>query len=276
MSEKPLKEKFSKFKGLEIFEEKSKKFLKKVGESLELFFSDVFDTAIYTLFPKLKNSETITNIDSTKQPLGIFWDYDNFAIPKDGDLEFFFDQIIPDETVYQILSKKVFSLEENIEKRRKLLEKKNFEIKTVPYTGKKNETDLELFTQCIDFCSGIHEPTLILLISGDRDYVSLVRKIIERGNDVSLICTDKKQIHPELRKRVPNIVDRKDLFNPKNYLKYDLKFVSDTEEWKNKWNKLKKHYPNEKDQYRLLRNIYHRNENLKIRNLILQELEKLA
>ncbi|MCG3256251.1 MAG: hypothetical protein KAU62_09215 [Candidatus Heimdallarchaeota archaeon] len=46
MSEKPLKERFPKLKGFETFEEKSKKFLKKIGESFESYISDVFDTML--------------------------------------------------------------------------------------------------------------------------------------------------------------------------------------------------------------------------------------
>ncbi len=276
MSQKPLKDRLPKFKGLETFEERSKKFFKKVGESFDTFVSDIFDSAKYTLFPKLKNMMNIGTDSSSAQPLAIFWDYDNFPLLKNEDLDFFYDQIIPDEKAYNILVKKVFSLKEQIDRRREFLEKKGFEIIEVPHTGKKNETDLEIFTQCIDFCNASKEPTSILLITGDRDFVFLTRRIIESGHDVSLICSDKSKLSAELRKRVPKVVDRNDLFKPKNYLKYSLEYEKDPDIWKNKWQELKSFYSKEKDQYRLLRYIYHRNEDIAIRNIILQELEELA
>ena len=242
-----------------------------MGESFEHLISDVLDSSIYNLFPKLKDTK------STKRSVAIFWDYDNFPILKNEDLEVFFDQIIPQESSNQILVKRVFCTGEHINKRRESLEKRNFEIINVPNTGKKNITDMEIFAHCIEFClERKEEPTSILLITGDRDYISLIRKITELGHDVSQICRDKKTLHQELIKRVPNTLDRNDLFSQENFLKYKLKFESNPSEWKEKWEKLKIFYPSDKERYKHLRNIYHQNENIEIRNLILLELEELA
>ena len=121
MSEKKFMNRVLKIKGLEEFEERSRKFFKKVGDTLDVVIADILDTAVFTLFPKIKQLYDEDESNDEIVSIAIFWDYDNFPILKNEDLDLFFDQIFPDSDSYNILTKKVFGLEEQLSRRKEVL-----------------------------------------------------------------------------------------------------------------------------------------------------------
>ena len=156
--------------------------------------------------------------------IAIFWDYENFPLPKDIHPMIFFESLFPSGQQYSYVSKKVYGKTSSLPPIiQETLRKYEFEPIEVLSTGKQNEADLQMTSECAAFCSQSKDPLIVILISGDIDFYPLVHTLSNQGHDVRLICQNRKQIRKELKFIVPSIIDKDYVINGFNKLISELK-----------------------------------------------------
>ena len=85
--------------------------------------------------------------------VAIFWDYENFPIPKDINDHLFFETLFSSSNEERIVTKRVYAKEETIANKLKVIKENGFEYIQGLLSGKKNAVDHQLMTDCIKFCS---------------------------------------------------------------------------------------------------------------------------
>lgn len=146
--------------------------------------------------------------------IAVFWDYENFPLPKKITPEIFFETLFPSGLNYQFVAKRIYGNQSIFSPLLlKKLEKHGFEyIRGLP-TGKPSSTDFMLVSDCASQCSKFKTPIVAIIISGDADLIPLVQNLSSQGHDIRLICQEKGKISPELHRIVPVIMDRQDIIN---------------------------------------------------------------
>ena len=88
-----------------------------------------------------------------------------------------------------------------------IIKENNFEFVQGLLSRKKNEVDTILITDCTAFCAKSEEPLLVILMSGDVDYLSLIENLTKDGHEVRLVCNSISKINQSLKDIVPSIYD---------------------------------------------------------------------
>ena len=152
----------------------------------------------------------------------VFWDYENFPLPANINESLFFETLFSSGSEERIISKRVYSKLEVIQSRLEVIKKHNFEFIQGLLSRKKNEVDNILMNDCIQFCSKSNEPLLVVLMSGDADYLSLIETLTKDGHEVRLICNSSQKISPSLQTIVPTIIDREKILTGITQLQSNL------------------------------------------------------
>jgi hypothetical protein len=162
---------------------------------------------------RLEEEETILEEDyqipTTK--IAVFWDYENFPLPKGINDMLFFESLFSSVTEEQYILKRVYAKPEIIQPKLSLLEKNGFEFKQGLRSGKSNEIDHVLMLDCNEYCSTIQESLVVILIAGDVDYIALVEKLATNGHEVRIICDNKQKVTKKLQNVIPAIIDKSEI-----------------------------------------------------------------
>jgi len=136
----------------------------------------------------------------------IFWDYENFPIPKDIDPELFLEALIPSGFAHRTITKRIYGNPINIPSDiLKFLKSHNFEHLIGLETNKPGVTDHTVDIDCATFCQNQSPPLEVILIAGDVDYLQLIRRLSRQGHEVTIICNDKRKISKILHRVVPTV-----------------------------------------------------------------------
>lgn len=119
---------------------------------------------------------------------GIFWDYENVPLRKDDYYEIFLGLKIFIE-LHEIRYAKVYYRESTItqEDIDIIRELKVFQFKRIKHNH-KNAVDNSLIQSCSSIVKQYPEINQILLISGDADFLPLLRKMLKQGIKVIILC----------------------------------------------------------------------------------------
>lgn len=142
----------------------------------------------------------------------IFWDYENFPIPKDIDPEIFLEALFPLGQTHRYATKRVYGNTASFNSGvLEILKKNGFEHYIALETNKPNRTDHMIMPNSASFCAQYQTSLVVILISGDIDFLSTIQNISSKGHDVRLICRKKRKLNPTLKKIVPLILDNDDI-----------------------------------------------------------------
>jgi hypothetical protein len=142
----------------------------------------------------------------------VFWDYENFPIPRDICPEIFLEALVPSGLSHRIVTKRIYGKQTNIPPNIvKFLETNGFIHQEGIETGKKGITDHVMEIDCATICKDYPPPLIVVLISGDKDYLQLIRNLSSQGHDVRIICQNKKKLYPKLQQIIPHIRDRQEI-----------------------------------------------------------------
>lgn len=119
---------------------------------------------------------------ATVPTVAIYWDFENVRIPKQTDCLVAFAQ-----EQGRLVTQKVYShwKRENF-KFRQILNNYNFEQVDVLQKG-KNSADRALIDDCYQEMMSDRCPDIFILLSGDKDFVSLVQELKQTGKRVIAI-----------------------------------------------------------------------------------------
>ena len=164
--------------------------------------------------------------DLPENHFAIFWDYENFQIPSDVSAEIFFNALFPDSNDL-IVTKRVYGSATQIHSQLLLiLQNHGFSYVKGLSTGKANSSDFIMYSDCIEFCTQHPPPLVVIIISGDVDFLPLVQKLSLQGHEVRLICQNKQKIHSKLHRTIPIIIDRKEILTTCKKLMGNLSTLS--------------------------------------------------
>lgn len=154
----------------------------------------------------------------TKQSLlpipqsAIFWDYENFPIPREIRPEIFCEALFPSGLTHRIVAKRLYGNPTNIpEDILEFLENSGFTYQKGIETGKKGVTDHMIDADCASVCAKHPSPLVVILISGDRDFLQLIQTLSKDGHDVRVICQEKNRLSQKVRQIIPYVRDRQDI-----------------------------------------------------------------
>jgi hypothetical protein len=222
-----------------IVEERKRKrqeFFKTLGSTVKQLLGDFISTASEILYPEDSSTSNLFLKSDLKENIVYFWDYENFALPKSKIADdMFFKMIYPSKKKYKVIAKRVFSKKSNIEKHLQGLMVEGFRYYETTST-EKNATDKALIQNCLDFCSNFKDNLVVFLITGDSDYISLIKKLVYQGHEVRLIFSSKDRISKEMERLVPNVLDIKSMFEKrKKTLEKKLSKKEDSSKWELLW-----------------------------------------
>lgn len=222
-----------------IIEERRRKrqeFFGTLGSTLKKLLGDIISTARDILYPDESQITSLFAKTVAKEKVAFFWDYENFALPKSKIADdLFFKMIYPSKKKYVVISKRVFSKKQHIQKRLPDIIGEGFEYYQTIST-QKNATDKILIQRCLEFCSSSEEKFVIFLITGDSDYISLIKKLVSLGHEVRLIYSSKEKISKEMERLVPIVLDINMLFEKrKRILEKKLSKKDDQVKWEGFW-----------------------------------------
>ena len=153
-----------------------------------------------------ENEELIISIPQAN--IAIFWDYENFPIPNYMVDELFFEALFPSGSEERYVVKRVYGKKEIIKQKLELIEKYGFEYKEGLLSGKTNEIDHVMMTDCVEYCTEAKGSLDVIIMAGDADYMALIEKLAEQGHEVRLVCNDRRKVKESLQKIIPVIIDR--------------------------------------------------------------------
>ncbi|MFX0091432.1 MAG: C2H2-type zinc finger protein [Candidatus Hodarchaeota archaeon] len=195
--------------------------------NLKKFLEDVRENIVIPILEGEKKRTQRPVIPENK--IAIFWDYENFPLPNPEKISptIFLEALFPSGLDQNIETKRVYGKSEIIGSKLKILQEHGFEYRRGIATGKPNETDFFMGPDCASFCATSKFPLVVILISGDSDFLPLIQSILSKGqHDVRLICLDKKKLSPTHYRIVPVILDRQDIINKCQKLKSRLLSLS--------------------------------------------------
>lgn len=222
-----------------IKEERKKRrqeLFKKLGTTLERLLGELLVNAREILYPRdFKDTITLTKTKQ-KEKVAIFWDYENFALPKSKvAVELFFSMLYPSKKRFEIVSKNVFSKIQHINPHLPVLIDEGFEFFETK-TSEKNATDKLLIKNCKNFCTQNQEKVIIILITGDKGYIELIKFLVSNGHEVRLVHSSKEAISKEMKRLVPIVLDINTLFKKrKSELERKMLREENSEKWENLW-----------------------------------------
>ncbi|MFX0086194.1 MAG: NYN domain-containing protein [Candidatus Hodarchaeota archaeon] len=142
----------------------------------------------------------------------IFWDYENFPIPRNIRPEIFLEALVPSGISHRIVAKRVYGQQTNIPSEIvTFLETNGFVHQLGIETEKKGITNHVMEIDCATICKDYPPPLIVVLISGDRDCLQLIQNLSSQGHDVRVVCQNKKKLYPKLPQIIPHIRDRRDI-----------------------------------------------------------------
>lgn len=148
--------------------------------------------------------------------VAVFWDYENFPIPKGLDPVIFLETLFPLESNYNYVTRRIYGNLSNISPTiRRALDMLNFEHIKELISRKNNAADFIMTADCASFCAQSNSPLTIFLITGDSDFLPLISNLIKQGHNIRIICQDKQKLSQQIHEVVPSIFDKNDLM--RNY-----------------------------------------------------------
>lgn len=167
--------------------------------------------------PRLISPLDSSSYHSPKAPktsVGVFWDVENCALSSSSDKDATLEALL--ECVAKlgdVKQKKVFCDLKHVAKQvQTMLKKHHFEIEETQHHG-KNQADMALVVDMLLF--GVDNPnSVIVLITGDRDFCHAITKLQERKCKVVLITP--MVAHPQLHNK-PNYTWNWDLFSGRGF-----------------------------------------------------------
>ncbi len=254
----------------------TEEFLNNLGSYLKKFVDNLDMIAQEILYPFEKNlSDRILNIGK-KTKAAIFWDFENFALPKNKiSAEIFLKLIQPSKRYYNVLTKNVYGIESHINPHLSILKEADFKIiRTI--SAEKQATDKKLKKSCLRFCSEHPEGLVIILISGDGGYIEMIKEIVSKGHEVRLIHSNKKNISQKMKKLVPIILDINTLIEKrKKQLSKNLCKEEREDLWFKYWEEMISYEKTIEQQIEILKTIGQKGASIKVRSLAQQKLIEL-
>lgn len=122
-----------------------------------------------------------------KENVAIFWNYEDFFLPKDIPEKIFFPTLFPSSNEIFLVKRVYGSPNRIIESLQHVFLQNGFEYIQGIGTGKSNSSDFIMSTDCIEYCTQQTPPLIVIIISGDADFLPLIQKLVQQGHEVRLI-----------------------------------------------------------------------------------------